>query len=144
MQDSINNLILDSYLSKTSNIRMDRYRWSSSFRVRRIPTSDLVRVVFDAETKKQHKMILTELCNRFINPFMNLLLAMLCATILLRSSLLRRRASFAPIASVAAMAGVMALYMAATNMIASLTDFVILVVAVAIVLGGVFIALVRK
>lgn len=29
MQDSINNLILDSYLSKTSNIRTDRYRWSA-------------------------------------------------------------------------------------------------------------------
>ncbi|MBR6598529.1 MAG: LptF/LptG family permease [Alphaproteobacteria bacterium] len=144
LQSTGNHMITGTFETFDMDLNIVEKSGSSSFRVRRIPTSDLVRVVFDAETKKQHKMILTELCNRFINPFMNLLLAMLCATILLRSSLLRRRASFAPIASVAAMAGVMALYMAATNMIASLTDFVILVVAVAIVLGGVFIALVRK
>ena len=99
---------------------------NNSFRVRRIPTSELMRIAFDAETKKQHKMILTELCNRFVTPWMNLILAALCTLVLLRSSLLRRRASFAPIAAVASMAGVMALYMSATNLITSLTDLAIL------------------
>ncbi len=95
---------------------------NNSFRVRRVPTMDLIKIAFDADTKKQHKMILNEMSNRFISPCMNLILALLCATILLRSSLLRRRTSFAPMVAVAAMAGVMAMFMAVSNMISSLTD----------------------
>ena len=117
---------------------------STSFRVRRIPTSDLLRIAFDAETKKQHKMILTELCNRFVTPWMNLILAALCTLVLLRSSLLRRRASFAPIAAVASMAGVMALYMSATNLITSLTDLAILGGFVGLLLVVILGALVKK
>lgn len=117
---------------------------NNSFRVRRIPTSELMRIAFDAETKKQHKMILTELCNRFFSPIMNLILAALCATILLRSSLLRRRASFAPIMAVGAMAGVMALYMSTSNMISSLTQFAMLGGGLMVVLGVIFVVLARK
>lgn len=104
------------------------------FRVRRIPTPELIKIAFDAETEKQHKMILTEMCNRFLTPFMNIILAALCAVILLRSSLLRRRASFAPMVAVASMAIVMALYMSVSNMIGSITEFCLL----AIGLFGVF------
>ena len=117
---------------------------NNSFRVRRIPTQDLLRVAFDAETKKQHKMILSELCNRFLSPLMNIILAALCATILLRSSLLRRRASFAPIVAVASMAGVMALYMSASNMISSMTEFGLLAGALIAVLIGILAILAKK
>ena len=117
---------------------------NNSFRVRRIPTDDLMKIAFDAETKKQHKMILTELCNRFLSPLMNLILAALCALVLLRSSLLRRRTSFAPIVAVAAMAGTMALYMSATNMISSLTGFGILAIGQVIVLAIIMGALAKK
>lgn len=116
----------------------------TSFRVRRVPTGDLLHVAFDAETKKQHKMILAELCNRFLSPLMNLILAALCVTILLRSSLLRRRTSFAPMVAVASMAGVMALYMSATNMIASMTGFVILACVLFVVLTGILLVLSKK
>ena len=117
---------------------------STSFRVRRVPTGDLLRVAFDAETKKQHKMILSELCNRFLTPLMNLILAALCATILLRSSLLRRRTSFAPMVAVAAMAAVMALYMSATNIISSMTGFVILAFSLVVLFGGILVVLSKK
>lgn len=117
---------------------------NNSFRVRRIPTADLIRVAFDAATKKQHKMILSELCNRFLSPLMNLILAALCATILLRSSLLRRRTSFAPIVAVAAMAAVMALYMSATNMIGSLTGFAILSASLVLLLCIILTVLAKK
>lgn len=117
---------------------------NNSFRVRRIPTMDLIRVAFDAETAKQHKMILSELCNRFLSPLMNLVLAALCVAILLRSSLLRRRTSFAPIISVAAMAGVMAVYMSLSNMIGSITGFVILSVGLCALLGIILIILAKK
>ena len=117
---------------------------NNSFRVRRIPTKDLIQITFDAETKKQHKMILTELCNRFLSPVMNLVLAALCAVILLRSSLLRRRASFAPIVAVASMAATMALYMSATNMIESLTGFVLLTMGLGLFLAAIIMVLVKK
>ncbi len=117
---------------------------NSSFRVRRIPTLDLMRVAFDAETAKQHKMILSELCNRFLSPLMNLVLAALCVAILLRSSLLRRRASFAPIISVAAMAGVMAMYMSLSNMIGSLTGFGMLAIGLGVLLIGILAILAKK
>lgn len=117
---------------------------SSSFRVRRVPTSILLQVAFDAKTVKQHKMVLAEMCNRFLSPIMNLILAILCATILLRSSLLRRRASFAPIVAVASMAGVMALYMSASNMIGSLTEFVLLAFVQMCILGVLYMVLAKK
>ncbi len=117
---------------------------STSFRVRRVPTMDLLRVAFDAKTEKQHKMILAELCNRFLSPLMNLILAALCVTILLRSSLLRRRASFAPMISVASMACFMALYMSATNMIGSMTGFVILTFILFAVFGCILLVLSKK
>ena len=98
----------------------------SSYRVRSVSTWNLVRDVFDSPTAKRHRSVLNELATRFLDPIMNLILAVLCLAILLRSSLLRRRASFAPVASVCAMAVVMATFMSATNMLTSMTDFAIL------------------
>ncbi len=117
---------------------------NTSFRVRRVPTRELLRVAFDAKTEKQHKMILSELCNRFLSPLMNIILAALCATILLRSSLLRRRTSFAPMYAVASMACVMALYMSATNMIGSMTGFVLLGIGLVVFLSCVLLVLSKK
>jgi len=117
---------------------------SASFRVRRVPTMQLMQIAFDAQTKKQHKMILAELCNRLLSPIMNLILAALCATILLRSSLLRRRASFAPVVAVAAMAATMAAYMSLSNTIGSLTEFVLLAFGLIILLIIIMTALSKK
>ena len=117
---------------------------ANSFRVRRVSTKNLLQVAFDAKTKKQHKMILTELCNRFLSPFMNLILAALCATILLKSSLLRRRASFAPIMAVVSMAIVMATYMSLSNMIGSLSGFVLLACGLVIIFGLIMMQLSKK
>ena len=107
---------------------------SSSYRVRSVSTLNLVRDVFDSPTAKRHRAVLTELATRLLDPIMNLILAVLCLAILLRSSLLRRRASFAPVASVVAMAVAMAAFMSATNMIDSITDFVVLACAQFVVL----------
>ena len=101
----------------------------SSYRVRSVSTWNLIRDAFDSPTVKRHRAVLTELATRFLDPIMNLILAALCLAILLRSSLLRRRASFAPVAAVGAMAVVMAAFMSATNMMESITEFVILAFA---------------
>ena len=116
----------------------------NSFRVRRFSTMDLLRVAFDAKTQRQHKMVLNEMCNRFLTPLMNLVLAALCATILLRASLLRRRASLAPAVAVGAMAGVMGLYMTLTNTIGSLTGFGLLAVGICLLFGCILMVLAKK
>ncbi len=116
----------------------------SVFKVRRIPTSVLLASVTNQADAKQHKLALAEICTRILGPVMNLILAALCATVLLRSSLLRRRASFAPMVAVGAMAGTMALFMTATNMIASITDLVLLALAQIVVLSGVLYFLFKK
>ena len=116
----------------------------ASFRVRRIPTLTLVKSVLDSPSEKQHEMVLAELATRFLGPIMNLILAALCTVILLRTSLLRRRASVAPAIAVAAMAVAMSAFMSLSNMIDSVTDFVLLTVGIFVTLGGVLFALFRK
>ena len=112
--------------------------------MRRVPTIQLVKSVLDAPSARQHKQVLSELCSRFLGPVMNLILTVLCTLVLLRSSLLRRRASFAPALAVAAMAVVMAGFMSASNMVTSLTDFGILALVQMAVLIILVFALYRK
>ena len=116
----------------------------NAYRVRSGPTHRLLRDVFDSPTAKRHRNILTELATRLLEPFMNIILATLCLAILLRSSLLRRRASFAPAIAVGAMAIVMAFFMSATNMMTSLTDFAVLILGVVGTMILMLFALCRK
>ena len=123
---------------------------NASFRVRRVPTSTLIKSVLDSPDVKRHKTVLTELANRIFiflrmsNLFMNLVLAALCLCVLLRSSLLRRRASAAPAMAVGLMACIMALFMSGANMISSLTGLFILAGLEALLLIGIIFILVRK
>ncbi len=115
-----------------------------NFRVRRVPTTELLKTLFDAPSEKQHKAVLSELSTRLYSPVMNLVLAALCAVVLLRSSLLRRRASFAPAVAVLAMAVVMAAFMSASNMVSSVTQFVVLGAAIGLLLAGILTVLYKK
>lgn len=115
-----------------------------SFRVRRIPTSQLLKTVFDQDNRHQHKLTLVEICTRFINPFMNLILVIICTLILLKTSLLRRRASFAPAMAVLSMAIVMATYMSVSNMVTSITDAGLLAIGVFVVLFSLIGLLLKK
>lgn len=107
-----------------------------SFKARRVPTLTLMQESLNAETTKQQKMILAELCSRFYSPFMNLILTVLCITIMLKTSLLRRKTSFAPALAVLSMMASMSIYMSVSNMITSLTEFIVfgLCLAVAFVI----------
>ncbi len=144
LQSSGNQNVTGTFDTFDMDLNIVEKNNNNSFRVRRISTPELLKAVFDAKTKKQHKMILSELCTRFLTPFMNLVLAALCATILLRSSLLRRRTSFAPVVAVAAMAIVMALYMSLSNMLDSMTDFVLLVGFLLLLFTGIIVGLIKK
>lgn len=102
----------------------------ASFRVRRIPTFVLIKDVINQQNVRRHHLTLVEICTRLINPLMNLILAIVCTLILLKTSLLRRRASFAPAMAVVAMAGIMATYMSLSNSVSSLTDVCLLGIGV--------------
>ena len=115
-----------------------------SFRVRRIPTWTLIQDVISQENIRQHQLTLVELCTRLINPFMNLILAIVCTLILLKTSLLRRRASFAPALAVLSMAAIMATYMSVSNMVDTLTDFGLVAIGVFAVLFGLVGLLLKK
>ncbi len=109
---------------------------SSSFRVRRISSLDLLKYADSKDlAQKYRKTVLNELSNRALMPLMNLILAVVCTTILLKTSLLRRRASFSPALAVLFMAIIMTLFMTSANMLASWNDFYILVAGIFIVLG---------
>lgn len=116
----------------------------NSFRVRRIPTFTLIKNLLDTPDIRQHKIILSELSTRLLAPIMNLILAGICTLILLKASLLRRRASFAPAIAVIAMATIMALFMSTSNMIEHVYEFIILAISIGIVLLGIIFALHKK
>lgn len=115
-----------------------------SFRVRRIPTIALIKDILSQTNVRQHHLSLVELCTRLINPFMNLILAIVCTLILLRSSLLRRRASFAPATAVLAMVIIMAGYMSMSNMVNSLTDLALVGLTVFVLLFSLIGLLLKK
>ena len=144
LQASGNTMVTGTFETFDMDLNVVDRGENTSFKVRRVPTDELIRVAFDAETKKQHKTILTEMCNRFLSPLMNLILAALCATILLRTSLLRRRTSFAPMVAVGAMAGVMGVYMSLSNMVTSLTGFGMLAIGLVMFLVGLLAILAKK
>ncbi len=116
----------------------------SAFRARRIKTSQLLRTVRAQDDPRHHELFLSEIATRFLSPFMNLILAGVCVLILLRASLLRRRVSFAPMIAVGVMAGIMALFMSATNMLTSLTDLAVLAIAQIVLLIVILFALFKK
>jgi len=116
----------------------------ASFRVRRIPTLVLIKDVLDQDSMRQHKLTIVELCTRLINPLMNLILAIVCTLVLLKTSLLRRRASFAPAIAVLCMAVIMAIYMSVSNMVTSITDVGLVALGVFVVLFGLVGLLLKK
>lgn len=118
---------------------------SSSFRVRRISSGDLIQYANSQDLQPKHrKTVMNELSNRVLMPFMNLILAIICTTILLKTSLLRRRASFSPALAVLSMAIVMTLFMTSANMLDSWYDFYILAAGMIAVLCLSLVVLCKK
>ena len=144
LQASNDGTIIGTFDSFDMDLSVAEQTNNSSFKARRMSTFALIGEKYDQLTTKQYKTVMTELCNRFLGPIMNFVLALLCLGILLRSSLLRRRASFAPAAAVVAMSGVMAAFMSASNMLESVSDLFILGGIQFVVLVTMVIVLFRK
>ncbi len=128
---------MDLNLSSKDNI-------DEAFRVRRESTFELLKSVKTIDTIKKQKSIMSELGKRFYTPLMNLILAAMCLLILLKSSLLRRRVSYAPLFATVAMAGAMSGFMSISSTLTSITSFVLLGVTMAAVLTIIIIILLKK
>jgi lipopolysaccharide export system permease protein len=116
----------------------------SAFRARRMPTRVLIHSLNADLTEKQHKTVMSELANRFLGPFMNFILAAICVTILLRTSLLRRRTSFAPAATVLAMSVIMASFMSLSSMLSGMNELMLLGLGQLVITGIIMFILLRK
>ncbi|MBQ6027743.1 MAG: LptF/LptG family permease [Alphaproteobacteria bacterium] len=95
----------------------------TAFKARCMSTGALFKSLQTELGPKQYKTVMSELCNRLYAPLMNFILVAICLAVLLRSSLLRRRTSFAPAISVLCMGGVMAVFMTLSNMLTGIVDF---------------------
>ena len=144
LQAQSNGDIIGTFDSFDMDLSVTEKSGNSAFKVRRMPTIELIKSVSQDLTPKQYKTVLSELCNRILGPLMNMILALLCVTILLRSSLLRRRTSFAPAIAVLAMSVVMASFMSLSGMLDNGTHFMLLALGQFVLLGIITIALVRK
>lgn len=144
LQATGNGSIIGTFDSFDMDLSLPSKNNSGSFKSRRMPTVDLLRYASQDLSLKQRKTVLTELCTRFLQPIMNFILAALCLTILLRSSLLRRRTSFAPALSVLAMSVVMAAFMSASNMLETTAHLFMLGGAQVILLGIIMVILLKK
>ena len=118
LQSNGRAMVMGTFDTFDMDLGLAEQKESGAFRVRRISTRDLIKYTKNPESDaKQQKTVFAELSNRLLMPFMNLILAIVCTTILLKTSLLRRRASFSPAMAVLAMAVIMTLYMTSTNML---------------------------
>ena len=144
LQATNDGTIIGTFESFDMDLSVTEQSSNSSFKARRMSTGALLREDYSLLSPRQQKTVMTELCNRLLGPLMNFILAALCLAILLRSSLLRRRASFAPAAAVLAMSVVMAAFMSASNMLTSISDLWLLAGIQIVVLAIVMIVLCRK
>lgn len=116
----------------------------TAFKARRMSTDALMKSLQTDLAPKQYKTVMSELCNRLFGPTMNFILAAVCLAILLRSSLLRRRTSFAPAISVVAMGGIMAAFMSLSNMLGGFGDLLWMGCGIVFVLVITMVILLRK
>lgn len=105
------------------------------FKVRRIPTRDLLNYAKNPAglSKKHQKYVFGELCTRFLAPAMDIMLVLIAMLCLLKTSLLRRRASMSAPVAVLGMAAAMSIYMSVSSMIAGMAGMLIFAGAIVFV-----------
>lgn len=133
---TFDNFDMDLSITEKSN--------NSSFRVRRLSTGNLIKSLTSKLTDKQYKTVISELCTRFLSPFMNFILAAIALAILLRSSLLRRRTSFAPAFAVLTMSVIMATFMSVSGTLETINQLIALGGVQVALMGIIIFALARK
>lgn len=117
-----------------------------SFKTRRISTAQLISAVRNKDNFKasEYKLLVSELANRFLMPFMDIIFVLIAALVMLKTSLLRRRISFSPLVATASMGVAMGLFMTFSGIIGSLFGLTVLAGVEFIVIGVLTLMLFKK
>jgi lipopolysaccharide export system permease protein len=110
-------------------------------KVRRIPTAQLYRAAKTATSAHDRAAYSAELGNRLLGPLMNIILVLIFVNALLKSSLLRRGVSMAPIVAIVGMGSAMAAFMIIGARLQSLFDVAMFALAQTTLIIGLFVYL---
>ena len=104
-----------------------------SLRARAMPTGALVKSLgeLDKQTARDAAKLVSEAATRFLAPLMNLLFVLIAMAALLKTNMLRRRASYAAAMGVLAMAASETAFMSATASVQLLNGFYLIAGAIA-------------
>lgn len=140
------SFIVGTFDSFDMDMNISDKRVKFSFKTRRISTPQLIDATKNPETFKdsEYKLLVSELSNRFLMPFMDFILVLIAMAVLLRTSLLRRNLSVAPLIATAGMATAMGLFMTFSGLISSVIGLAILGGAELVVIGLLVFVLFKK
>jgi hypothetical protein len=99
MTNGKNGVVVGTFDGAQVDLEMADAGESKSLRARRVSSMELLSLVGSLEKydSKQRAKILSEAASRFLSPPMGLLFVLIAMACLLKSSILRRRGSFAPL-----------------------------------------------
>jgi len=117
-----------------------------SFKTRRISTPQLISAVrnYNEYKSSEYRLLISELANRFLMPFMDIIFVLIAALVMLKTSLLRRRISLSPLIATASMGVSMGLFMVFSGLVGSFSGLAILGTIEFIIIGVLTSVLFRK
>ena len=117
-----------------------------SFKTRRISTPQLINATNNPVGFKpsEYKLLISELANRFLMPFMDMIFVLIAALVMLKTSLLRRRISLSPLVATASMATAMGLFMTFSGIVSSFFGLAVLATIEFTVIGVLTFILFKK
>lgn len=120
--------IIGRFKNLNMNLNLEKEK-ETGFRVRRLSTYSLIEKSLSKEINTEHKkQIFVELYNRFLSPVINFILVLVCTTILLSFSLLRRRVSLSPFFAILSMSIIMSVFMSVANLVSNWFIFFIVLI----------------
>jgi lipopolysaccharide export system permease protein len=117
-----------------------------SFKTRRISTPQLISAArnYNEYKSSEYRLLISELANRFLMPFMDIIFVLIAALVMLKTSLLRRRISLSPLIATASMGISMGLFMVFSGLVGSFSGLAILSTIEFIVIGALTVVLFKK
>lgn len=135
--DGRNGRMIGTFDSAQMDMDMGDSGEENSLRARRLKTSELIKVMKDLKKYQmsQRSKIMSEASSRFLSPLLNLLFILIAMICLLKTNVLRRRASFSAAYGAAAMISVEALFMSLSSMITNISGLLCLGAGQVVLIG---------
>jgi lipopolysaccharide export system permease protein len=146
IQSRGDSLVIGTFDSYDMDMNVSDKQVTHSFKVRRLSTEQLIKDALHSENlkKSERKSLMSEIANRFLMPFMDILLVLIAAAVLLKMSLLRRRISVAAPIAVFLMGISMAMFMTFSGIIGSFSEIAILAGGIFAAIIGTFLMLIKR